>query len=406
MPAISTAARVATFVSKPAFRVFLVAFLIRLTLVLLLPDLIPEPEDKLERYDPIALSLLEGKGFSLGNKPTAVAAPIYPAFLSVIYFFLGYSRTTLRVFLSLIDAGNCLIVYAIAKNFFGSGIPILAAATVAFHPSFIALVFTGTSESLFIFLHTLFIYALCLAFHQQKVRSFLLGGILLGVATLCRAVPLLLPMFTVPAFFVSNHKNHSRSFFHFTIFILAFAFVLSPWIIRNYLVFDRFVPVQSWGGVHFYWATPGKRGSGETIIDRERTATMDEVGRDEYYYSRALERIRQAPVEFFKGMGKRFVQMWYKTHSGTHDAMLLFLNGGLVFLATVGIAMSRRRWKELSLLWCVIAYYIILHMFLIALARYLLPVIPILTIFAMIPVNDFLNRWVILSSRLKSPAGI
>src|SRR6266498_738921 len=140
MPAISTAARVATFVSKPAFRVFLVAFLIRLTLVLLLPDLIPEPEDKLERYDPIALSLLEGKGFSLGNKPTAVAAPIYPAFLSVIYFFLGYSRTTLRVFLSLIDAGNCLLVYAIAKNFFGSGIPILAAATVAFHPSFIALV--------------------------------------------------------------------------------------------------------------------------------------------------------------------------------------------------------------------------------------------------------------------------
>jgi len=406
MPGITTNARVATFVSKPAFRVFLFAFLLRLTLVLLVPDLIPEPMDKLERYDPIALSLVEGKGFSLGNKPTAVAAPIYPAFLSVIYFVFGYSRTTVRVFLSVIDAGNCLLVYAIAKNFFGSRVPILAATTLAFHPSFIALVFTGTSESLFVFLHTLFIYVLCLAFHRQKVRSFLVSGILLGVATLCRAVPLLLPMFILPAFFVSDHKNYSRSFFRFTIFILAFAFVLSPWIIRNYLVFDRFVPVQSWGGVHFYFATPGKRGSSDRIVDRERIATMDEVGRDKYYYSRGLERIRQAPVEFFKGMGKRFIQMWYKTHSGTYDATLLFLNGGLLFLATVGTTMIRRRWRELSLLWCVIAYYIVLHMFLIALARYLLPVIPILTIFAMIPINDFLNRWVILSSRLKSPAEI
>jgi len=50
--------------------------------------------------------------------------------------------------------------------------------------------------------------------------------------------------------------------------------------------------------------------------------------------------------------------------------------------------------------------FLILQLFLRALARYRLPVIPIATIFAMIPVNDFLNRWLILSSRLKSPAGI
>jgi hypothetical protein len=105
-------------------------------------------------------------------------------------------------------------------------------------------------------------------------------------------------------------------------------------------------------------------------------------------------------------MGRRVLQMWYKTHSGTHDAMLVFLNGGVLLLATVGITMIHSRWKDLSLLWFVIAYYIILHMFLIALARYLLPVIPILTIFAMIPINELLNRWSILSSRVKSPAGI
>jgi len=406
MPAISTAARVATFVSKPAFRVFLVAFLIRLTLVLVVPDLIPEPEDKLERYDVIALSLVRGEGFSLDHQPTAVAAPVYPTFLAAIYMGFGYSKIALRMFLSLISAGHCLLFYFIAKRFFGDKIAVLTALTLALHPSLISLVFTGTSEGLFLFLHAFFLLYFSAGFQQQTGRAFWISGMLLGLATLCRAVSLLLPLFTLPIFALAYKKNIKLGCFHYFLFLAAFALVVSPWIIRNSLVFGRFVPVQTLGGIHFYWATPGRNDPIERLKEKARLQTMDAVEKDQFYYHRALENIWNSPLEFTEHMGKRFVQMWYKTHSGTHDAMLLFLNGGLVFLATVGIAMSRRRWKELSLLWCVIAYYSILHMFLIALARYLLPVIPILTIFAMIPVNDFLNRWVILSSRLKSPAGI
>ena len=406
MPDISTDARVATFVSKPAFRIFLFAFLIRLTLVLLVPDLIPEPEDKLERYDPIALSLARGEGFSLRNRPTAEAAPVYPAFLAAIYMVFGHSKMALRIFLSLISAGHCLFFYFIAKRFFGDKIALLTASTLALHPSLIALVFTGTSEGLFLFLHAWFLCSLSAAFEQQAARKFWLSGILLGLTTLCRAVSLLLPGFILPLFALVYKKNLRLGSFYCLLFLIGFASVVAPWIVRNRLVFGGFVPVQTLGGIHFYWATPGRNDAVEGAKERARLKAMDAIGKDQFYYNKALDNIRHSPLEFMKDMGRRLLQMWYKTHSGTHDAMLLFLNGGLLLLATVGITMIHSRWKDLSLLWFVISYYIILHMFLLALARYLLPVIPILTIFAMIPINELLNRWAILSSRVKSPAGI
>jgi hypothetical protein len=58
----------AKLMSDDGVRIFIVAFLLRLILVVAWPDLIPEPEDKLERYDVIALSLARGEGSSLGDQ--------------------------------------------------------------------------------------------------------------------------------------------------------------------------------------------------------------------------------------------------------------------------------------------------------------------------------------------------
>src|SRR4029453_898321 len=39
------------------------------------------------------------------------------------------------------------------------------------------------------------------------------------------------------------------------LFVCAFAFVLAPWTLRNYLVLDRFVPVTTGGGKALFVAT-------------------------------------------------------------------------------------------------------------------------------------------------------
>ena len=106
---------------------------------------------------------------------------------------------------------------------------------------------------------------------------------------MCRAVSLLLPVFTVPIFFILYRARHKTGFLHLAAFLFGFALVVTPWVARNYMVFHRFVPVQELGGRHLYWASP-RRGEEERKSDRAEALGIDAIQRDRFYYEKALER--------------------------------------------------------------------------------------------------------------------
>ena len=108
----------------------------------------------MDRYDPIAMSLLEGRGFAVKGEPTAIAGPAYPLFLAGIYALFGYAKNLARIFLSFIDAAHPLLFYLIAKRHFGGWVPVLTASVLIFHPFFIYEVFSMSSETLFFFLRS------------------------------------------------------------------------------------------------------------------------------------------------------------------------------------------------------------------------------------------------------------
>jgi 4-amino-4-deoxy-L-arabinose transferase-like glycosyltransferase len=378
--------------SNPAFIVFLAAFVLRLSLVLLLPDVIPEAPDKLSRYDPIALSLIRGQGFSIKGSPTAMAAPIYPSLLSVIYLLFGYSKTAVRITLSLIDAGQCLLMYLIAKRYFSGITARLTAVALILCPYLIYSVFVETTETPFIFLHGLFVLSFCQALQQRAPRGFLISGLFLGLTSLCRAVTLLLPVFILPVYAVVYPAHLRRGLVHLAIFLVGFNLAIAPWIIRNYVVFHQFVPIQTLGGVHLYLASPHTDVRADWSNDRATVQNMSAIDRDYYYYRSGWERITENPHRFVRLMGRRFVGMWYETGSGRYESVLLVANSGLLILAAAGMGLNRRRWRELLPFYSVIVYYVVLHMVLVALVRYILPIIPVLTMFAMALVNELLNQ--------------
>ena len=380
--------------SNTAFLVYIIAFLVRLSLVVFLPDLVSESPDRLRRYDRIALSLARGEGFSIRGDPTAVAAPIYPFVLSVIYVLFGYSKIVLRIFLSLVDAGHCLLFYLIARKYFDEKIPILTAIMLIFSPYYIYAIFTTNIETLFLFLHALFLLHFSCSLQKKIPWKFLISGILLGVATLCRAVPLLLPVFFLPIFIILYQDNIKIGLFCFAIFLVGFIFSITPWIVRNYLVFHRLVPIQTLGGYHLYIAGLKKNDYAEFSSDHERLKESDFSGveRDNIYYRRSFERIKENPIKFIRLMVGRFFKMWYKTDSERYDKILLFVNSILLLSAFTGIIISWRKWRNAIHLFIIVLYYINLHMAFIVIFRYILQIVPILIIFAMIPLNEFLNR--------------
>jgi len=180
--------------------------------------------------------------------------------------------------------------------------------------------------------------------------------------------------------------------------VFGFTVVIAPWILRNYLVFQRFVPVQTLGGIHLaadinvYRSNSGELDHHRESSDLAALGKMDAVERDRFFYAMGLEGLKKYPLEFFENMGKRSLNMWYRTDSGRYENFLLFANGSLLIVAVGGIIISRQKWRNLLLFLTIVIYYVALHTVLVAIARYMLPVIPILIIFAMVSVNEALNR--------------
>lgn len=393
----------------PGLLIFMVAFSAKLTFAVLLPldeffpAHFPPGTDKMTRYDPIALSLLRGEGFTIAGdaKLALQAPPVYPLFLSAIYFLFGYSNVAVKVILSLLDAGHCLLIYVIAKRYFNGRVPILAGMALAFLPHSLYTIINMSSEPLFIFLQSLFLLYLTKALKKKLASDFLVSGAVLGMAILCRAVVLLLPFFMALVFFIWKRAD-LRS--HIPAFLLGSLLIVVPWTARNYFVFHRFIPVQTLGGYSLYFATfdhSDQTDNKQRVTDSEelRHSGRSELERDRFFYQHAWSRIRENPAKFLKLTSQRLVSAWYATHTGKHSSVLKFAHGGLLTLAIIGIIMCRRKWQEVLPLLALVVYYIAVHAVVLAIARYFFPIIPILIIFAAIPLNAILHQAPIILRR-------
>jgi 4-amino-4-deoxy-L-arabinose transferase-like glycosyltransferase len=206
--------------THPAWIIFFSALVLRVILVLSVGHLIPEASDKLDRYDPIAFSLMRGEGFSLNGAPTAISGPVYPLLLSVLYTLFGYSTTVVRLFVSVLDAGHAVIFYWITKRAFGGPVPALAALALIISPFTIYCILALAPEIPFLVFHALFILYFVSALDTGRSRDFLISGMALGVATLSRAVPLLLPFAVLPVFII-NAKRRRQGLLNFAVFLLG-----------------------------------------------------------------------------------------------------------------------------------------------------------------------------------------
>lgn len=369
---------------------FVAALVVRLLAVLLLPGALPERNDKTGRYDPIAASLLAGEGFALDGEPTALAPPAYPLLLAAVYVLTGGpSDLAPRLVLAGIDATSAALVAWLAFRLFGGRAALVAGVAAALLPYTVYQVLMAGSDTLFLALHAGFLVAVTAAWTRGRLRTWAAAGAVLGAATLCRAVPLLLPVGIAALVLVADRAPARRRIARAGVFLVVFAATLAPWTVRNWLVFDRLVPIQALGGVHLLMAT----GRGAPTVDEPAAPRPDEsvLERDRRHYRLALERIADDPRRFLRRAGRRQVEMWSRTHSDRYEAPLLAANLLLLALAAAGLALADRRWRLLPLL-AVVLYYVALHTVLIAIFRYLLPVVPVLLVLAAVPPAAAIER--------------
>jgi 4-amino-4-deoxy-L-arabinose transferase-like glycosyltransferase len=285
----------------------------------------PAGFDDPDNYLPLARSLVTGDGYSWKGRPTAYRPPLYPLLLAPSIAILGNQFVWGIALLHLgLGAGTIWLTAVAAK---GSGLSparsTLAALVIACDP-----VLVWQARSVMTETPTAFFLAAALA--ALPCRGWLgpvLGGLGLGLASLCRPSMLAGAGLTVVAAFLAVPGELRQRLMRGGLLTLTIPLVLSPWMIRNVMVFGEPIWTTTHGGytlalannpVYYDDVLHGPVGRVWTGHDQwlwwdavnHATAGMGEPKADRYLRSTVWQVVRDRPGDFGRSMLARLGHFW------------------------------------------------------------------------------------------------
>lgn len=384
--------------------IFLIAILLRLFYSFVI---YPRIADRYNWYlddgfDELAWNFIQGNGyvFQPGQTPAVQRPPGYPFFLMAIYFIFGKEVWIVQIIQSLLGGLTSLLLYFLGKRIFNERVGIIAAFFFAIYlHSFLytARLFT---EPLYILLMIVFMLYFLKLFERLDLKTSFIVGILLAILTLIKANSLLLPLFLFPPLLLTFWHQKGKVVKNFSILLIAMVLLIGPWTFRNYMVTKHFIPVATLGGQVFYvgnMAIKNDQGKWMTAANDEvqfhlnleslriakEFGINNEAERDKFLYKITLNWIYEHPWLFVKGLVAKFFYFWYLAPSskmGTIVSLLIHLS--FLILSGIGFVLAIRKGVNILIFVLVILYFNLLYALFWAQARYSVPVMPFIMIFA------------------------
>ena len=196
-------------------------------------------------YTVVSKNMIEGHGFSNSSAepyvPYSFRPPLYHFFIVGSYFALGgfWGVIVLQMLL-----GSLVPLLGMkAASYFLRGRSMLGALGVflALEPSGILYSTFFYSETLFtvLFLSGVWAFFEYMRWVGSRTRFLVASALLLGLATLTRPTAQFLPLLFVAVFLWMRRKElfSRRTLLPVVLYAAIFIAVLSPWLVRNYIVF-------------------------------------------------------------------------------------------------------------------------------------------------------------------------
>jgi 4-amino-4-deoxy-L-arabinose transferase-like glycosyltransferase len=202
-------------------------------------------------YDRHALSIAHGHGypdavFALSG-PTAFRPPLYPLALAGVYV-LGGGWTAGRVLGALLGVAMVALIFAISLRLWGRRVAIVAGVLAAVFPPLVLYSATLLSEPLFLVLVLAALFATLEYRRTQRLRWAALAGLACGLASLTRSNGVLLVVAAGFGVWILRPRLSRAALIAPLIVVLVAGATVAPWVIRNAIVFHRFVGITTQGG--------------------------------------------------------------------------------------------------------------------------------------------------------------
>lgn len=413
----------------PAFWIVLIALALRLAFVLMLE---PNPDfsgGDANWYMRNGRQLVED-----GKTPGPLQTPpLYLVLVGTIQVltpgesFPGYDYTdaemqAVRVTQAVLGTGVCLLVYLLARRLFSERAGWLVGGSMAISPTLVIEAGNLATEGLFLFwmLAGLVVYT-CL---RPSPRHMLWAGALLGLATLTRAVFLLFPLGLALHLFLTQRDRWRRLALAL---LLSYGAVVATWTVYNLAVWERLVIGGEGLLGTLYIGAEGRAAPEDVDAQLGVSPEASHDDRQDALRDAVTDSITGDPVGWIthrvRDLGAALLQPHNTVHFGGESlkesatdwlrddrslgglvdltrresfwpklVLYVFHFSGLL-LGTGGMVMAWRRWRSLLPLYGMIAYFVGVHLGILALPRYLLPTYPAFWVFGAALLMWLWERW-------------
>ncbi len=214
-------------------------------------------------FNNIAVNIADGKGITLPNgTPTAKKPPAYLIFLGGLYYVFGYNIVIGRIAQCLIGALVPVIIFFITRELYPSPVEKIASLITACYPPLVFFCGRILVEPFLVLSTAIFVLAIVKIHNPDQYFYLFLSGIFLAISILTRPLLIFLPFFLIFLPFLKwNNIKKTKLIKAASIILIGFNLIYFPWVIRNYIVFNKFVPVATETGLTL-WLSNHPQGKG------------------------------------------------------------------------------------------------------------------------------------------------
>ncbi len=352
----------------------------------------------------IGQSIALGQGFSSpyggSTGPTAWEPPLYPYLIGSVFKLFGiYSDASAWVLLSinsLFTALTCIPIFLIARRSMGDKVALWSAWIWALLPYAMYWSVHWVWDTTFapFILSLIFLVTLKLE-DWPGWKGWAVFGVLWGIAGLSNPSMLSFLPFSGLWAWRRRRKHGLPSYRGVALASLLFFACLSPWMVRNYLAFGKFVFVRDDFGYELRLGNnPDANGRlmaylqpNLNNLELTRYRRMGETAYEERCKRLAFDWIREHPGRFAVISLKRFFYYWNNTVKSTNStAPIDFRNAPFLASSVLAIwglvrALQKRKPGAWLFFWLVVTYPTVYY-FVFPGARYRHPIEPELLILA------------------------
>ena len=340
-------------------------------------------------------------------------APLYPGFLGVVYRLFGPSDFAPRIIQIVVGSLSCVLLYAIGRRAFGRSAGALAGLGAAGYGMFLYFEAELLVVWLAVFLDLLLIWLLLLTADRPRPWLWLISGCVLGLSGVARPTILLFAPGVLVWLIVMHWPSRRRLLGYGACFVIGCILPIAPVTVRNYVVGQDVVLVSSSSGVNFFIGNnPGADGMTAIVpgtppewwagyyaqIERAERAAGRPLKPSEvsgYYWREALNFMRDQPAQAAALMLNKLGLFWSRWEvSNNQDIRFMADKFGPVLnylplsfrivgpLGLLGLVISLGQARRLFPLWGFVLIYMVGVVMFFVTARYRLPVVPVLLVFA------------------------